>query len=657
MAIAILGDYKSSRHQEAVKEFYDWERWYRDALAEPYREMIEHQRLYLSKRRDHRKPWEKTWRALTLQPYPYLIVEGQVAAVSDVINASDPLVQAEGVGDEDIEIARKVERLLDLTFRMNQWRLMSELLVRESAILGTAAVKVTWRHDTSKVREYNPEEEAEYVRLKEQFQAFGEQMPDDPDGYQEWSRDAEAKFGLAGMPRHPSRMVRDVTTFQGPSYDRISIFDLRFDPLQPRWSDQRKIAQRIVKTKKWVLDNTGDDDRFPFDPEAVASAIDVGITDGAARTGGFNQWQQEIAQMLGLATVASGYPVGRDDLVEVFEVFDNDDEEAPYKVVLNRHAIINKDPGGMPYGHGECPIHLIRNVPVPSSALGLSTLKAPKSLFYELWSLRDLRLDNITLNTLPVYQKLNEMGIPDVAKVFQPGGTLSLPRLDAIKKLDLGSVHPDVWREVSEIKLEIDDASSVPTNLRGQAATVGRVSAAESEQRFSSAMLRMKTQAVRFEEEIKGLLRQSLYLWYQHGDPELLIRAGGPGTDAYSISVSKEELAHAIDMDFNFRGPSRIMNRDMLVQQMLQWFGTFQQLLKPSRQLMAARQVYELMGLKNRSELLPDEDIMMAIQAENMPPAPPQAAPGAPPEAGGAEGQPAPAEVQSAPQAAEAPPQ
>jgi len=629
--IAVLGGYKDPKHAEALQDIIQWERWTRDSLSEPYREMLEHWRLYLSKRKDHRKTWEKTWRALTLQPYPFLIVEGNAYAVSDILNSADPLVQAEGIGDEDVSIARKVERLMDLTLRMNQWRLRTENIVREFTIQGTAAIKVTWRHDVSKVSDSTPDSERAFESTRQAFADLGVDLPDDPDEYEKVRGQAQGDLQVE-LPQHPARMYKEVTTFRGPSFDRVSMFDLRFDPLVEKWSDQRRIIQRIVKTKKWVLDHTGEGAEFPFDPEQVKYSIDAGISDGNSQ-GGFNEWQLEVANMLGLGQVATGYPnrMGERELVEIFEVWDQDDDEAPYKVVLNRHGIINKDPGGSPYGHGECPVSLLRNIPVPGSALGMSSLKAPKSLFYELWTLRDLRVDAVTLATLPAMEKLNELGIPDATKALTPGGTVSVPRLGVLKKMDVGGPHPDIWREISEIKYEIDDVT-VNANVRGTPATVGRVSASESERRFSNALTKIKAAAVRFEEEIHVPLRQAMYLWYQNGDDETLLRAtSGDEIQRYGQSISREELSQALDMDFNFRGPSRIVNRDMLVQQLLQWFGTFGAMLKPSKQLSFARQTYEVMGLKNRNDVIPDQDIEMAMQAELMQMQAPVAQSGQPP--------------------------
>jgi hypothetical protein len=619
-----LGGFKDRRNGEAVNRVYSYERAFRSGLQDVYSEAVEHQRLYLSYRKDHRKPWEKKWRAFTLQPYPWVIIEGKIAAMTDVLNSGDPLVQAEGINDDDIIPARKAEKMLDGDLRANRWRLKAENILREAAVLGTTAVKVTWKHQQTKVMERDPNIEKGFKEFSKIHKAAtGEEVPQNPEEYEEWKAEQSERFGVAArdLPEHPGRVVRPVTTFKGPSIDRVSLFDVRYDPLVPEWRNQPMIIQRIVKPKKWVLDLAGSDPSLPFDEESVKMAIEALPEDRLL------QWQQEQATMLGLGNAISNWPITK-DYCELWEVWDHEDEEHPYKVILNRFAVINKDTQGMPYGFGTCPVSLIRNVPQANTCIGISDLKAPKGLFRELWTLRDLRLDAVTLAALGVYTKINEMGIPDVAKVLKPGMSIPVSRQDAIKRLDLGGVHPDVWREIPELKQEIDDATSVPTNLRGMPATVGRVSASESGQRHSSALSRIKAAATRFEEELYEPLKQMLYLRYKNTDPEEIIKlAGGSGDYA---QMNREELRRAIDMDFHLRGPSKSLNKEMQTQQLMQFFGTFGPILPPHKQLILARETYEVMGLRGGDKIISDEEVKMAEEQSAQPPAPPPGGEGAP---------------------------
>jgi len=589
-----------------VQDIIDWDRWSMGALGESFQEGLAFWKLYLSDRKDHRKAHERSWRALTHEPYPFTIVEGKVRAVSDTLNSTDPNVQASGIGDEDVPVARKVEKLIDYTLVENQWRMRCEELVRESAIQGTAALKVVFRHDTSRVRLNDPEAEALFDQTMAEAKAQGLEVPEDPNEYEAFRKES----GIAELPPNPRAQFEEVTTFKAPELGRVSLTDLRFDPAEGDWSKQRRVAQLIIKPMKWVTDRAGDDPSLPFRPVEVERAINAMAGDR------WDQYQAEIARMMG-HSAANGY-YGRKDLCTLLEVFDPEDEEMPWKLMLNNLELINKD-AFPPYGHGGVPIHLFRNLPQPGAALGMSELKPARKQIETLWALYDLLVDHISLNTMGVYTRLQEMGIPEVSRVLRPGGTISLPRLDALKKLDLGSVHPDIWKLLPYLKDSIDQATVSP-QVRGQQAQIGRVSANESAQRFGSASLGPKTAAVRFEEEFRRPLKQVLWTWYHQGDPEILVKIGGPGADQYSLSVSKSELLQALAWDFRFRGPTQAANRELSVQQAMQWFTTFGALLPIHRQLAFAAQTYELQGLQGRNQVLPDTDIEMALAAAGLPP-------------------------------------
>ena len=621
-----------------VHDFVNYEEYYRRQLAPSFSNMMRWWRLYLAQRPDHRKAHEQ-WRSNIFIPYAYSGVETHVAAMADIVGAADPLVQAEGIGDEDQESAAKVERLLDYTFKVNRWRAQGEAILRESAIQGTAAIKAVWREQRARVK-VNPttEQVMMFEAAIEQAVAAGLEPPEDPEIFDAWREMTMAQTGI-NIPEDPHG-VQDVTTFRAPSLERVSLFDLRFDPLESEPRDRTRMYQRIVKPREWVLSRTGPGPDKPFDPAAVEFGL------GPMPYEKWNEWQSQISTMVDVVAEDTGPK--RADLVEIFECFEPN-AEFPYKVFLNRRAQIAKNPYVMPYGHGEIPITLIRNVPVPGHALGISDMQQPEKLYYEMMALRDLRLDAVTLATIPVFARLSEVGIPDMMRLMRPGGQVPLPRMDSIKRLfDNIGPHPDVWRELAEIKQDIDETNSTPSQLRGGPSTVGRVSATEAERRFSQSLARMKTAVMRFEEEMASVIRQSLWLWYQYADTELILRISGQGDDPY-LTISKEDLLEALDIDFNFRGASRALNQEMLTNQLMQFFQGFGAILKPQRQLQLAQTTYETMGLKNVQQIVPDSDIQEMAQqqeaqqaqaeaqaaAQAAPPAPGGGGGGISPESGG----------------------
>jgi hypothetical protein len=171
-----------------------------------------------------------------------------------------------------------------------------------------------------------------------------------------------------------------------------------------------------------------------------------------------------------------------------------------------------------------------------------------------------------------------------------------------------------VWREVDALGAEIDDVAATYGNVRGMPSTVGRVSASESSQRAGSAIQQHKVSAALFEAETREMIRSIAACWYEHGDPEILVRVGGAGTENYMSTIEKDELAIALDWDFQFRGPARAVNREMQIQQLYQWYTTFGAILKPNRQMAVAQEAYRLLGMKNEAQVIPDSDIVRMVQ-------------------------------------------
>jgi hypothetical protein len=168
------------------------------------------------------------------------------------------------------------------------------------------------------------------------------------------------------------------------------------------------------------------------------------------------------------------------------------------------------------------------------------------------------------------------------------------------------------------LKAGIDDVTFTGPNVTGQTSTVGRVSAQESNQRFTSALSILKDIAGTTEDELSGAIKQIVWLWYHNGSPDQLDAVGGQGTADYRNGLSDEDMLCALGWDFAFRGATRIINRDMLVQQMMQWWAAFKDLLKPVRQLSFATKVYEMMGLKGRGDIVADEDVQQAMEQYDM---------------------------------------
>jgi hypothetical protein len=234
-------------------------------------------------------------------------------------------------------------------------------------------------------------------------------------------------------------------------------------------------------------------------------------------------------------------------------------------------------------------------------------------------------MDAVTLQSFPVFGKINAFGLPATQFQIKPGAVWDLPRKDSIDTITKSIPLQDSWNLFQSLKQDIDETNSTPPQLRGGPATVGRVSATESERRFSQALSRIKQDAIRVEEELIPMSKQDLYLWYQFTTVEQRAQMGMQG------NLSNEDILRGMDMNIRFRGPTRVINRDMQVQQMMTFVNTFSGLIPPDKALVLARRIWEAMGLKNADEIISPQDIEQA--AAQMAAGPGQGGPpgGAPP--------------------------
>lgn len=603
-----IGD---SAHDALVQRVMEQEAFYREQLTEPFRAMVRWQKLYLAKRDDKRGEGEK-WRANVFVPRPYSGVRAVVTQICEILNSADPRIQAVGVGDEDREGARDIERLLDYTLEQNRWSRLQDLLFTRMAIDGTNVPKLVWGNRARTVwvtpTTRQTEDFKKAVADAELVHGEAPSFAENPAEFMAW-RNLVNTAGRAKIPEPPSEGNREVVMYRGPMVARTSVFDLRFDPTIFELQDQPLFMHRIVKPENWLLARTGEGDDKPFDPQQVAQCLGKGEERQS-------QWDTDIAEMLGISNLAADPLYQRG--VELFECWMPFNLDTPYGILCNRKGFINKK-SRMPFAHGMLPFIPLRNEALDPFFLGIGELQEPEALFYELNALRNLRLDAMVLRVLPMFMKMRDVALPERQRFIRPGLIQELSRADGFQAINMGNVPPEAFRECPEIEREIDECNATGGNVRGNQATIGRVSATESERRFSQALVRQKQRVLRLEDELSAIPPQALMLWHQFGGEEIVVKAAGGSS---LLKIPRDKLLEAVGMDFRFRGASRALNRDLQVQQ-LQAFGKdFGSWLGPREMRVLMKRVLETMGHKNLSEIVSDEwteELIRRAQAQAAP--------------------------------------
>lgn len=622
-------------HDRLVKDIEEQFRHLEQVLKDPYENMVRWWRLYLAQQDDPRTDEEKEWRSNVFVPYPYSVVETEAAAHAEILNSTDPLVQAEGVGDEDEGPAKTLERLLDYQLRMNRWRRKLFMFLRECGIQGVVPFKTYWVEKSMPIVLFPTKVEWEDFNkaLLDALKLGAPPPPDlatEPKNFEAWRRMVNTAKKTS-IPEPPYGGRQRFVQYRGPWHQRISLFDLFFDPHIEDIQDQPIVIHRMILPLRWLLERTGPGEDKKFDPGQVAAAL--------SGWGGERHAEQDrsINDFINLSDTAFQDPIYEKG-VELWEVFRPTSPEC-HLIILNRKTIINKNPTAMPFWHGQIPITFLRRSQIPGRALGISAIQQPEKLFYELQALRNLRVDAVTLATLPVLARLREMGMSDKQRKIRPGAVFESSRPDAWQQLTKIQVAPEIFREIPDIKNDIDEANATGGNVRGNQATIGRVSATESQGRLTQALTRMKHNAIAYEEDLQSAVEQSSMLWYQFAKEDLRVNVGGKGGN---VTVKKAELMEALAYNMRFRGATRAVGKDMLVQQLNQFGKDFATFMSPTELRALMDRIYETMGMKGKDAVLTPETtklLQTAFEAETQAriaqaqmAAQPPPVPGAPPD-------------------------
>jgi hypothetical protein len=585
------------------------ERFYRDQLAPNWQDAVKDEKLYHGHKEEWRKEHEK-WRTHLASSRPFVVVESKAAQMVEILTGSDPIIQANAVGDDDRERAKEAEALLEQTLDGNDFRKQLATISRAISVVGTDwitsrygrqafTVNTTW---TPKDREYFNKTVEEVV----QNAGPGAAPPDwqtDPENFEKWRHDVNLTYH-GQVPEPPLDGPREIVRYEGPIIERVPYFEMRFDPLVQERKNQTCIMRRMVRNEQWVKKLV---EKGIFVAERVEKAMKG--WDGER----LDQYEQEVAQVLGY-TVGDRRDPAYKTAHEVWIVYDLENEEWPYQVILNRSQVVNVRPDQMPYNHGECEYLPIRNILVPNYLAGLGDLKQARDLFHELNTLRNHRMDGVKLSVMPVMAKSPEAGMSELQRHISPGMMMNIRRPQDIKKLIDSMVPDEAWREDDRITNEIDEVTGINGQVRGASATVNRVSASESQGRFQQALLRIKMSAAQVEDDLNPAVVHWLSHWMQFGRPELQVKVTGRGTSQLS-TIRKQDLLDAFHYDLRFRGATRALNREMTVQQLTAFIKEFGQNLAPIEVRTAMKTAWETMGLKGSVEII-NPKYTMALQTQ-----------------------------------------
>lgn len=574
--------------------------FYRDQRMTVVRDSLELWDLYLTQRREFRQKGEE-WRSNMALPDAFANVEAKIANLVSIMLSADPVVQPEGVLDTNMEPARSIERLLDYAYRKNAFPKWLTKLLRAREVAGTGFFKLTWveqSHTTTLSRDADAVKRF-MLAVEMVKQQPGIPLPPDwmtePKEFEEWRKLINTS-GRGKIPAIPADGPQRVIRYRGPKLHVLPLTSVYLDPLIDDMSEQNFILHRVVKPIEWLEDKVK---RGFYDEKQVAAAMDR--WDG--RVVEDEETQLSIKMGITSDSSAAADPF-YSKAVELWDLY-QPGSAYPYALILNRKKVINLRPQEMPFLHGEPSVGAVRGVVVPGHFYGLSSLKPARDLFWEKRKLRNLRVDATTLNVLPAYMKLKEVGLPEMMHKIRPGVLIPVSRMDAISPLTRDPLPPEAYREPADMDVDIADSMGVYASTKGAPAAIGRVTGTEFQGRENRAQIRFKLDSLFLEEDLAPINRQMLALFAQMGDDPYIEKVGGPPNPF--IELDRGSIIESMDTQWRFRGPNKAINKDMQVQQLMMWVKTFGQTLTPTEYRYAARLILDLLDIRGASKLVTGE--------------------------------------------------
>lgn len=589
------------------KEYVDYIRLTRDAdfatSQSIWKAANDWWELFLAHQEDTRDPVDEQWRSDIFVPLPFSTTRTKAAALTEVLGNTEPIWQVEATREEGnwYEQAAHYQRLLDYTCRANSWRRLLYKTATSRSVAGTQFIKAVWgrRAHTTFIANDPGEVLLFQERIGEIIQKGAPQNPDpveDPAGFRKW-RDLINTAGTYGRcPAFPIDGEQEVIEYEGPIFQAIPIWSVYLNPLIDEMIDQKVINHRMVKPLKYVLDRADDDpdsEKPYYLPNVLAAEAGW---DGKV----LQDEEQELARGMGLEPNERAHPYFR-KACELEEVW-SPEEPFQYSLIMNRRWVINKRPMERPLLTSIPNIFALRNIIVPGHFYGMSDYQEPEKLFKELNQFRRLRMDGATLTTLPAFVKQQGLQLSEGLRKLRPGAIYTAPTANGIQSLIKHTLAPEAYREPQEIKLEIEDATEVYSSTKGAPASVGRVTGVEFQGRSNQVTLKQKIDASLFEEELEGLPRTLLAMWAQYGKSRNRLTIGGD-PDAV-VDVSRADLIENLGMRFRFRGATKNIQPDLLVQQITKAVNDAKDVLTTSERRATLQLILETLDIRGLSKIL-----------------------------------------------------
>lgn len=282
----------------------------------------------------------------------------------------------------------------------------------------------------------------------------------------------------------------EVTEWDDNELVNVDYFDFWPDPRGTdidtcRFVFQREwLTQESLEMKLELLREAGSGTVWMPDFEELKGA-GAGLEEG--------RWQRFSA--VGL-TPETGQGYNAEEGGYLFEVLHYWEDER-HAIIVNRSELVYD--GANPYWrHGKKPFIVASFDPLPNEFYGLSAVQVIEHLQHELNTLRNQRIDNISLVLNKMWKVKRSADIDESELVSRPHGIIYVDTSDDVTELTMTDVTASAYNDETIVKQDMENALGVPAVIRGVTSSK-KETATEVVTKASNASIRFDVKIMLFE--------------------------------------------------------------------------------------------------------------------------------------------------------------
>lgn len=448
---------------------------------------------------DHQDKWEQFYkmyrskhedteiqknRSNLFIPYVFAIIETITPRAVKAVISNKPFLAVFPNDEYGAEKAKAIESLIQfqLETKINFVRLATDWL-KDMLIYGTGIVRTSWKKKTA-------------MRKRRQMLPYFDE-----------------ETGQIEMV--PQEIEEEVVVYDAPWIDNVDLFDFFIEPHAKDIDSAGYAIQRLKMSEEELQERV---DQGYYNEEVTKYLKKIKDGDGViggAQTSADTYGTMKKAEAMGFG---SGTELPK---FEVLEYWTNDHVVA----VLDREVIIKNEPN--PYYHNQKPFISAVDIPVTNEFYGIGEVENLQDLQLELNTLRNQRLDNVSITLNAMWKVLRHADVDVDQLKSRTGGIVFVDDMQDIDKLEFPNITGNAYEEVATIQKDMDNTSGVYDYARGrttdrrETATTANILTSSANERFDMKIIMLA------EEGLKRLGKHLISLNQQYLESDVTVRTAG----------------------------------------------------------------------------------------------------------------------------------